>query len=101
MSFLDKRKIKRIELEIPAFLRFKKEKGKPAIELRTKNVSSHGVFLYSNMPLPIGTGVNAELILPNRACVKVDGTIIHSNQSGMGVCFSANFQLNPAKALAL
>ena len=98
MSFFDNRKNKRIELEIPAFLKFKKGQQNGAVEHKTKNISSKGAFFYTEESIPIGAGVNVELILPSNAQIKVDGTVVRSDQSGIAVRFDTNYQIIPQNA---
>ena len=98
MSSFDNRKIERFELEIPAFLKLKNGKHNGAIEHKTKNISSKGAFIYVEEPISVGSDVNVDLILPNNSKIKVDGTVIRSDQKGIAVCFDTNYQIFPQNA---
>ena len=98
MTFADRRKLERFELKIPVFLIFdKKEKNEPIVR-QTRDVSSKGAFIYSDTPVPVGTHFYVDLILSKHSHVKVDGSVVRSEQSGIAVYFDKNYQIIPENA---
>ena len=95
MSAIDKRQIERLELSIPAILRFWSGQQNGPTEHRTKNISSKGAFLYADMEAPIGAGVNLDFVLPNHVHIQVDGLVVRSNESGFAVHFGPKYQIIP------
>jgi len=95
VSIIDKRQIERLEISIPAILRFWAGQRNEPTEHRTKDISSKGAFLYADMEAPIGDGVDLEFVLPNRVHIKVEGLVVRSNESGIAVHFGPRYQIIP------
>jgi hypothetical protein len=80
-------------------------KGRKAItRLLTKNVCEMGAYFSTSQPLPEGTEVRVELILPlsefrlkrvkeDKAKVSVDGTVLRSEEKGMAIGFSKSYAI--------
>lgn len=54
------------------------------------NLSAGGVFLRTNLPLPVGEQVEIELPLPTGDVVRADGVTVHTGsrrQPGNGIAF--------------
>ena len=65
MSRIEKRKMERFDLELPAKLSWTgKEKEHKSIELTTSNICAGGAYLITDRPLPKRTDVKMDLILP-------------------------------------
>ena len=61
----DRRKMERFDLELPAkFTWTGNDKNHKSIELMTSNICAGGAFLITDRPLPKGTDVKMDLILP-------------------------------------
>jgi len=103
MSMIDKRKLERFPLQYDAGLLV--SNGTPdlgALLLQTENICAGGAYLKSGNPLPKGTNVDIELLMPlgelmnmpgKETCVKVAGTIIRSSEDGMAIVFEEGFQI--------
>jgi hypothetical protein len=97
MPLLNKRKIERYELSIPALIIFDTEQEKEPVEHITRDISSKGAFFYVDHSIQIGSGCKVDLVLPNQVHIKVAGTIIRSAQNGIAVCFDNKYQIFSSK----
>ncbi len=102
----DRRSIARFALEVPARVEILKESGEREIlQLRTKNISASGAFLYSPRPLPQGR-LSMEIVL----CVKtlkqilrdhrdvrltLSGNVVRVENAGIAVKFSKKYLIQP------
>ncbi len=108
----EKRKLERFDLKIPAKIKqadlSQNDRGEEVPDLTTNDVSSGGAFFHTTKPLPTGTEVKIELILPLdklkelsedilHALIKVSGTVIRTESGGMASSFDSNYQLRPVK----
>ena len=101
----EKRKLERFDLELPATIQFLTPgQEKSLLDLLTTNISSGGAFFHTTRPLPEGTPVKIDLILPlgrlkklkddsKQAYIKVTGTVLRSESEGMAICFDQDYQL--------
>lgn len=103
----ERRKLQRFTLEIPAKIEVigaGKQRGK--IELLTDNICAGGAFFKTPRPLPEGTQVKIDMVLPlehlkrlsekySRAYIKVSGTVLRTDPSGMAVSFDEDYELRP------
>jgi hypothetical protein len=100
----ENRKMQRFELVLPA----KVETVQPNLkdtevrEFLTDNVSAGGAFFHTDMPLPAGTAVKIDLILPldklkkisgKKAYIKVFGKVLRSDGKGMAVQFNKRYEI--------
>jgi len=105
VSRIEKRKMERFDLELPAKLSGTgKEKEHESIELMTSNICAGGSFLITDKPLPKGTDVKMDLILPfdrlhefggRRSRINVSGFVIRTDQQGMAICFDKKYKISP------
>jgi len=105
MARVEKRKMDRFSLELPALLSIKDENRKQrSIEVMTGDICSGGAFFRTNTPFSVGTDVKMDLILPSnkfkklggkKSRVDVSGSVIRINDLGMAVCFDNKFRIEP------
>lgn len=99
----NKRQMERFDLELPASL-IAAGIDQKARELITSDVCAGGAFFETDQPLPLGTDVNIELILPlerlkkitaNKVRIKVTGAVIRVTDTGMAISFEEDFEIEP------
>ena len=102
-----KRRLERFELKIPAKIEvMTSDKDKETLDLFTSDICAGGVFFHTDQPLPEGTDVKIDLVLPleqikklseksSHAYINITGTVIRSASSGMAVCFNKNYKIQP------
>ena len=72
--------------------------------LLTKNICAGGIFIDTEKPMPKGTDVILEIALPsnnsinetdlkNHCFVKVRGTVVRTETTGIALCFKKDFQI--------
>ena len=108
----ERRKLERFNLQIPAKIESMasnaemKDSGFPHI--LTSDICSGGAFFRTAEPLPEGTEVKIDLVLPldnlekikdhvKHVFIAVTGTVLRSEQKGMAVGFNRNYQIHPLK----
>ena len=103
----ERRKLKRFTFEVPAKIEVvKSAQRRRLLELLSSNICSGGAFFPTTQALPEGTEVKIDFRLPlerlkdlvdcSRVDVKVHGTVVRSESTGMAVSFSPNYQILPA-----
>jgi hypothetical protein len=100
----NKRKMERFSLEIPAHISFDDEYGQEKkFSLVTNDVCAGGAFLKTEKPLPIGTEVKIDLVLPleslrrlegKKARIEVSGAVIRIDENGMAISFNSNYRIS-------
>lgn len=105
MARLEKRKMERFDLELPALLSMNDDSGNTrAVEFMISNICSGGAFFRTDGPLPVGICVKMDLILPlerfnaiegKKSRVNVSGTVVRSEKHGMAVCFDKQYCIMP------
>lgn len=105
MARLEKRKMERFNLELPALLSIVDESGKQrAAEFMISNICSGGAFFKTDEPLSVGTDIKMDLILPldkfnkiggKKSRVDVSGSVIRTEKHGMAVCFDKKYSISP------
>jgi hypothetical protein len=108
----EKRKLERFDLKIPAKIKLadlsQDVRGEEIPDLMTNDISSGGAFFHTTKPLPKGTDISIDLILPLdklkklsedslHALIKVTGTVIRTESGGMAISFDSNYQISPVK----
>ncbi len=103
----ERRKLGRFRLEIPARIEtIHPEVEKETHDLLTANISSGGAFFHTKEPLPEGTPVKIEIILPfeklkelkndhKQAHIKVTGRVLRLEPKGMAIEFDQNYVIRP------
>ena len=102
----EQRRLERFQLELPAKIEvLRQAQEKEVLDLLTKNICAGGAFFHTTNPLPNGTRVKIDLILPldklkklkdfDKAYIKVNGTVIRSESAGMAICFNEDYEITP------
>jgi hypothetical protein len=105
MSDLDRRKMQRFDLQLPAKLFWTREnKKQESIELVTHNICAGGTYLMTNSPLPEGTEVKMDITLQTDQSHKsmrrlsildISGHVIRTDHHGMAICFDRKYKILP------
>ena len=101
----ERRKLERFELKVPAAIESINQgyKGKE-LNLLTSDICSGGAYFHTAEPLPEGTEVKIDLVLPldklralkkedKKAYIKVTGKVLRSESEGMAIGFDGNYQI--------
>ena len=104
----NKRRVERFDLEIPAKVKVSvSAEVEEVSEVLTNDISSGGAFFHTDQPLPEGTVVEIDLILPlskltkslkgseQYTRIKVNGQVLRSESTGMAVSFHDDYQISP------
>ena len=101
----EKRRLERFDLEIPATIELLAlDKEEKILNLLTSNMCSGGAYFHTTQPLPEGTQIKIDLVLPldklkglredcKEAYIKVTGRVLRSESKGMAICFDEDYQL--------
>ena len=106
----ERRRLGRFRLEIPATIEVVNSDWERVKRgLKTSNISSGGAFFHTKEPLPEGTPVKIDLILPldklkhlkkdhKQAYIKVSGKVLRSESKGMAISFDQDYVIRPLRA---
>ena len=101
----EKRKLHRFSLRFPARVEVldpNTGSGRQVLDLTTRDISSDGAFLNTDMPLPEGTKIKLELSFSIKksktfqhitSLIKLSGMVARSETEGMAVCFRRNYRV--------
>ena len=101
----EKRRLERFDLELPTTIELlTSDQEKSLLNLLTTNICSGGAYFHTTQPLPNGTQVKIDLVLPldklrklkdehKQAYIKVTGTVLRSESEGMAIFFDENYQI--------
>ena len=101
----ERRRLERFDLELPAAIEVMNFDHKERmINLLTTNICAGGAYFHTTQPLPKGTQVKIDLVLPldklrklkkkhKEAYIKVTGTVIRTESEGMAICFEEDYQI--------
>ncbi|MBW2560606.1 MAG: PilZ domain-containing protein [Deltaproteobacteria bacterium] len=105
MPEFGKRKLERFPLKLPAHIVVDgEEKEAASLDAITSDISAGGAFFHTGTPLPVGTEMYVDLILPldelkkiegKRAKIKVRGTVIRTGEKGMAISFDRKYRISP------
>jgi len=104
VSEFERRKIERFTFGLPARLSAGPRDSAKTFELKTRDISAGGAFLYTRTPLPIGSKVSVEIVLPldqlktlvgKRSSVSVMGQVVRKDDQGMAVRFEESYRISP------
>jgi len=104
VSRREKRSLPRLELELPARVSKTGGEDSGALEIRTRDVSAGGAFFQTGEPVPIGTELKIDLILPldelkkiegKNAHITLSGKVVRVSRKGMAVCFDKKYAIRP------
>ena len=102
----ERRRLERFDLKIPATVEFMNLEHKEKIlNLLTSNICSGGAYFDTTQPLPEGTQVKIDLVLPldklkklkdeyKQAYIKVTGRVLRSESEAMAICFDEDYQIS-------
>ena len=104
MQIVEKRKLERFDLKIPAKIKVVSGREKEEMTLTTSNICSGGAFFETTQPLPVGTEITLDLELPlsrirtlrhikKQVSINLTGKVIHTETAGMGVGFDEEYQI--------
>lgn len=100
----DKRNIERFDLGLKAIVSIFDGAGESAsLAMQTRDISANGAFLLTDAPLPVGTRVKVDMLLPldelkklgGKALIKTSGKVTRKGAGGMVICFDKNSKLLP------
>jgi hypothetical protein len=100
----DERKIERFDLNLKALVLISDQKGASKSQsMRTRDISARGVFLLTDTPMPEGTRVKIDMVLPldelkkigGKALIKTSGKVLRRETGGMAICFDGKSKILP------
>jgi len=108
MQTIEKRKLERFSLEIPAIVRITASDTKKKLDLLTRDVCSGGAYFKTEQIVPVGTEVQIELVLPlkklkmppehcEKVLVNLSGKVLRTEPGGIGVCFDKTYNIRPLR----
>jgi c-di-GMP-binding flagellar brake protein YcgR len=102
---IERRKMERFSLELPAMLSVVNKSGQPmALEVKTDNICAGGAFFLTDTHMPVGTDVGMDLILSLKTNDKIEekktridiaGRVIRTDERGVAVCFDKKYNISP------
>ena len=103
----ERRRLTRFVFEVPAKVTTITSGGRrPIFDLLTSNICAGGAFFPTQKALPEGADVEIDLTLPlkrlkglvdcQRVSVKVNGTVVRSESTGMAIRFSRKYRIEPS-----
>jgi hypothetical protein len=106
-SGAERRRLERFRLSALAELRAMVHDQEEILRLHTRDISSEGVYLSTEHPLPKGMDVSITIFLwiavlkrllgkQHQVRVKVDGKVVRSNGDGMAVAFKPGYKITTA-----
>jgi len=105
----ERRKLERFTIELPAKVEaVRTDQRDRLLNLFTKNISSGGAYFRTQEPLPVGTEVRVDLLLPldklrkflsdrEKVTVNVTGTVLRAETRGMAIGFSEDYKFGSAR----
>ena len=104
----EKRKLERFDLQLPAKIEPVNREGEEILDLMTSDISSGGAFFHTDQPLPEGTDVKIDLVLPmdelkklqdeyHQVNIEIKGTVLRSDPGGMAIYFNKDYSIHPRK----
>jgi len=100
---IEKRKMERFSLKLPAKLTWTGKDNKPvSLEQITSNICAGGAFFKTQNPLSVGTDVKINIMLSlerfknvglKRSYILVSGSVIRTDQQGMAISFDQKFHI--------
>jgi hypothetical protein len=106
---VERRKFERYELKVPAKVEtLARTAGRRKLSLRTANVCAGGAYFCTPYALTEGTKVRLEIVLTfngkknardaRNARVRILGTVMRSQENGMAIRFSEDYDITPHTA---
>jgi hypothetical protein len=100
----ENRSMERFDLDLKAFVSVSDESDKSdSLKMHTRDISTNGVYLTTDSPLPVGTRVNVDMILSldeikklgGKALIKSSGEVLRTESGGMAICFDRKSRIVP------
>jgi len=100
----ENRSVERFDLGLKAFVFVSEDADKPdPLAMQTRDISTYGVYLLTESPLPVGTKVKVDMILSldelkklgGKALIKTSGEVLRTESEGMAICFDRNSKIVP------
>jgi hypothetical protein len=102
----ERRRLERFDLQVPAKIEVLSSADTvPITELLTRDICAGGAYFPTKAPLPSGTKVKLDILLPlrnvsaisdnTRGLIKVNGTVIRSGLAGMAIGFDEGYLITP------
>lgn len=105
MAEIERRKMERFSLEVPAMLSIGDKSEQPmAFEVMTDNICAGGAFFITDTHMSVGTDVEMDLILSLKANdnieekktrIDISGRVIRTNERGVAVRFDKKYNISP------
>ena len=105
MAEIERRKMERFVLELPAMLSVVDKSGQPmALEVVTNNICAGGAFFLTDTHMSAGTDVKMDIILSLKVNDKIEekktridiaGRVIRTDEHGVAVCFDKKYNISP------
>jgi hypothetical protein len=98
----ERRQFERFSLTLPARMETISTDKKQVFELKTRDISSSGAFLYTPEPFPEGTRLKLDLTVSSKrikeltgakSLIECEGNIIRSTPAGVAICFDKECQI--------
>jgi len=103
MPGIDERKLERFTLELVASISVSGKEGEEKdLKFNTSDISSGGAFFNTEKPLPVGTEIKLDMVLPldklkklkgKQAKIEVSGAVVRIDQEGMAISFKKDYQI--------
>ena len=108
MQPIEKRKLERFNLEIPATVSINTAGAQKKLDMVTKDVCSGGAYFRTEQSLPVGTEMQINLVLPlekfkrlpdhcEKVLVNLSGKVLRMEPEGIGVCFDEAYDIRPLR----
>ena len=105
MAEIERRKMERFSLEVPAMLSIADKSEQPmAFEVMTDNICAGGAFFITDKHMSVGTDVKMDLILSlkvnnniedKKTHIDITGRVIRTDERGVAVCFDKKYNISP------
>ncbi len=103
MPGIDERRLERFTLDLVASISVTSEEGaEKDFKFNTSDISSGGAFFNTDKPLPVGTELRLDMVLPldklkklkgKQAKIEVSGAVVRITQEGMAISFKKDYQI--------
>ena len=108
MDEIEKRRLERFDLQLPAKIEVVTPEGEEILDLMTSDISSGCAFFHTEQPLAEGTDVKIDLVLPieklkeiqdeyQQVYIKITGIVLRSEPRGMAIYFNKDYSIQPRK----
>ena len=100
----ENRSVERFDLDLKAFVSVSDDTNESnSLTMQTRDISTNGVYLLTENPLPIGTKVKVDMVLSldelkklgGKALIKTSGEVLRTESGGMAVCFDRYSRIMP------